>query len=60
MKQIIRKELVLLKDLGMKYPKETSKEKRRYGLYKCHCVKEFEAQVSNVKYGNKKVVDVVK
>ena len=54
MKQTIKKESILLEDLGMKYPKETSKEKRRYGLYKCHCGKEFEAQVSNVKYGNKK------
>ncbi len=52
MKQTIKKELILLEDLGMKYPKETSKEKRRYGLYRCCCGKEFEAQVSNVKHGN--------
>ena len=51
MNQIIRKELVLLKDLGMKYPKETSKEKKRYGLYKCHCGKEFETIISDVKSG---------
>ena len=51
MKQIIKKELIRLEDLGMKYPKETSKEKRRYGLYKCHCGKEFETIISDVKSG---------
>lgn len=34
---------VLIQDLGMQYPKESSKQKRRYGLYKCHCGNEFKA-----------------
>ena len=34
---------VLIEDLGMQYPNETSKQKRRYGLFKCHCGKEFKA-----------------
>ena len=51
MKQIIKKELILLEDLGMKYPKETSKEKKRYGLFRCHCGKEFKTQTRDVKSG---------
>lgn len=54
MNKTIKKELLLLEDLGMKYPKETSKEKKRYGLYKCHCGKEFETQTRDVKSGRVK------
>jgi len=42
----------LIKDLGMEYPTSTSKEKRRYGLYKCHCGNKFMTQISSVKNGN--------
>ncbi len=43
----------LIKDLGMKLSKPTSKQKRRHGLYECpKCNVEFEALVHNVKRGN--------
>ena len=42
---------ILIKDLGMLYPKETSKEKRRFGIYKCICGNKFNAQIGNVKRG---------
>ena len=39
----------LIKDLGMKYPKETSKQKKRIGLYECsYCKKHFEAITADV------------
>ena len=45
--------LILIKDLGMKFPNSNSKSKRRYGLYKCHlCNKEFQAITTDVKSGN--------
>jgi len=47
-------ELILLEDLGMLYRKETSKLKRRFGLYKCYCRNEFTASFSDVKNGNTK------
>lgn len=47
-----QKEIILLEDLGYKYPKETSKQKKKYGLYKCFCGKEFKAQVASIKSGN--------
>ena len=47
-------ELILLEDLGMIYPKENSKQKRRYGIYKCFCGSEFKAQIANVKNRNTK------
>ena len=42
------KNLVLIEDLGMLYPTSTSKHKRRYGIYKCFCGKEFKAGVQDV------------
>ena len=40
---------VLLRDLGMRFPSEVSKQKARYGLYQCpYCINTFEAIVSNV------------
>ena len=43
----------LIRDLGMMFPNENSKQKRRYGLYKCpFCGKEFEAITDNIKSGN--------
>ena len=42
----------LIKDLGMKHPKPTSRRVRRYGLYECPiCFKHFEAQTQSVKSG---------
>ena len=52
MEEIIEKDMtpVLLEDLGMRYPIENSKQKKRYGLYQCqYCGKEFEATISAVK-----------
>lgn len=40
--------LILIEDLGMQYPKNTSKLKRRFGIYKCFCGNKFEAQIQNV------------
>ena len=51
MKQTIKKELVLLKDLGMQYPTQNSKHRARYGLYKCHCGTEFKCVQQSVKSG---------
>lgn len=43
----------LVRDLGMMYPTEKSKERKRYGIYECPvCKKEFKAQSQNVKNGN--------
>ena len=50
MKQIIRKELVLLKDLGMLYPNNTAKYKVRFGIYECFCGIEFKANSNSVKH----------
>lgn len=36
--------LELIKDLGRIYPNEDSKQKRRFGIYKCFCGIEFKAQ----------------
>lgn len=46
------KNLVLIDDLGYKYPKQTSKEKRHYAKYKCYCGNEFDALTDNIKKGN--------
>ena len=54
MNKTIKKELILLKDLGMQYPTEKSKYKARFGLYLCHCGKEFEAQTQGINNGNTK------
>ena len=44
---------LLLKDLGMRFPTENSKHKRRYGLYQCpYCGEGFEAVISYIKYGS--------
>ena len=48
------KNLVLIEDLGTISPKETSKQKRRYGIYKCFCGVEFKAITQNVKKGKTK------
>ena len=45
---------ILLQDLGMIYPTEKSKQKARYGLYKCYCGNEFKTTSSSVKSGHTK------
>ena len=45
---------ILLEDLGMRFPNENSKWERRYGLFKCFCGNEFEAQITSVKSGHTK------
>mgnify|MGYP003408147037 FL=1 len=46
---------VLLRDLGMRFPSEVSKQKARYGLYQCgYCGEEFEAQTTHIKKGHTK------
>lgn len=46
---------VLLRDLGMRFPSEVSKQKARYGLYQCgYCEAEFEAMTAHIKSGNTK------
>ena len=45
----------LVKDLGMRFPTELSKQRRRYGLYRCkYCGNLFEALVNSIKKGNTK------
>lgn len=43
-----------IKDLGMRFPTDTSKRKYRFGLYKCHCGAEVEADTASVKRGTTK------
>ena len=43
------KSLLLIEDLGMLYPTNTSKHKRRYSLYKCYCGNEFKAATQDVR-----------
>ena len=47
-------ELVLLEDLGMIYPNESSKDKKRYGLYKCFCGNEFKSRMDHIRTGKTK------
>ena len=42
-------EPVLIKDLGMQFPTETSKRKSRYGIYLCSCGVEFRAGTEGIK-----------
>ena len=45
----------LIKDLGMMFPTENSKQKRRYGIYKCgFCGEEFKTQTNSIKNGSTK------
>jgi len=46
---------ILIEDLGLKYPNDSSKRKRHYGIFKCqYCGKEFKTQLPNVENGNTK------
>lgn len=49
-----QKELILLEDLGMHYPNETSNKKVRYGIYKCFCGNEFKTRIQSVKQNKTK------
>lgn len=40
---------VLIKDLGMLKPLESSKYKKRFGIFKCQCGQEFKAMSDDVK-----------
>ena len=51
---VIEKDMtpILLEDLGIMFASEGSKERRRYGLYKCgHCGEEFKAKTTRIKSG---------
>ena len=43
--------LELIEDLGMLYPKLTSKQKSHFGLYKCICGTKFKAHMASIKNG---------
>ena len=46
---------ILIEDLGMIFATEYSKQKRRYGIYKCgFCGEEFRADTNDIKNGNTK------
>jgi hypothetical protein len=46
---------ILIKNLGTMFATEKSKERRRYGIYKCgFCGNEFKASTSNISTGNTK------
>jgi len=49
-----QKEIIMLKDLGMLYPKEASNYKVRFGSYKCYCGNEFITRTQSVKKGDTK------
>ena len=47
---MLEKEIIFIKDLGMKFPTTKSNHKTRYGLYLCpYCNNEFEAITQKVK-----------
>lgn len=47
--------LILLEDLGLSYPTPNSKQKKRFGIYRCgFCTKQFKAVIYDVKSGNTK------
>ena len=58
------KEPVLVRDLGMLLPLENSKTKRRFGIYRCFCGKEFKTRTHYIKSKHTKscgcIKDIVK
>jgi len=49
---MLKNQMKLIKNLGMQYPKETSKRKQRYGLYECPiCFKHFRTMTASVNSG---------
>lgn len=49
-----QKEIIFLKDLGYLYPTQTSKQKKKFGLYRCYCGETFKAQIQSVKTNHTK------
>lgn len=45
---------MLIEDLGMLYPNNTSKQKKHYGIFECSCGKKFKTQTQQVKTGHTK------
>src|SRR5574344_308352 len=46
---------ILIEDLGYLYPNENSKQKRRYGIYKCgFCGTEFKSITNSINSGHTK------
>ena len=46
---------ILIEDLGRMYPTKNSKQKKRFGVYKCgFCGNEFKTQVQGINIGNTK------
>lgn len=44
--------LLIIEDIGMRYPSEISKQTKRFALFKCpHCNNNFESEVTSVKKG---------
>lgn len=43
---------VLIEDLGMQFSSSVSKFKKRFGIYKCSCGKEFKTQCASIASGN--------
>ena len=46
--------LELIEDLGYQYATLNSKNKRKYGIFKCYCGTEFRTQIDKVKSGHTK------
>jgi len=44
----INQEIILIKDLGLKYSTKNSKNRIRYGLFKCFCGNEFEKPITKI------------
>ena len=50
MEKEVKLKPILIEDLGMIFATENSKNKVRFGLYKCgYCDKEFKTQTSSIK-----------
>ena len=46
--------LVLIQDLGVLYPKSTSKQRKHYAMYRCICGNEFKTEIAKVKTNHTK------
>lgn len=49
-----QQKITMLQDLGMQFATINSKDKIRFGLFKCFCGKEFKARVQQVKHNKTK------
>ena len=52
--EVVNEKPILLEDLGSRFPNEHSKVKVKYGLFKCFCGNEFEAQTYDIEKGRQK------